>query len=45
MHQLTKYLINIRRVYDKPLTLNDFSILVDRLWPRGISKHESKIDL
>lgn len=45
MHQLSKYLINIKRVYDKHLTLNDFSILVDRLWPRGVSKHESEIDL
>jgi uncharacterized protein YeaO (DUF488 family) len=44
-HQLTKYSINFKRIYDKHLILSDFSILVDRLWPRGISKPESKIDL
>jgi uncharacterized protein YeaO (DUF488 family) len=42
---LTKYTINIKRVYDKRSGSNDFFILVDRLWPRGISRHESNFDL
>jgi uncharacterized protein YeaO (DUF488 family) len=42
---LIKYTINIKRVYDKRSASNDFFILVDRPWPRGISRHESNIDL
>jgi uncharacterized protein YeaO (DUF488 family) len=42
---LTRYLINIKRVYDKRITTKDYFILVDRLWPRGIRKQDSNIDL
>jgi uncharacterized protein YeaO (DUF488 family) len=35
--------ISIKRVYDKPDS--NYRILVDRLWPRGISKDKAKIDL
>lgn len=35
----------IKRVYD-PYSQNDgFRILVDRLWPRGISKERAAVDL
>jgi uncharacterized protein YeaO (DUF488 family) len=38
-------MINIKRIY-KPAEDNDgFRILVDRLWPRGISKEAAKLDL
>lgn len=38
-------MIKIKRVYD-PLNSDDgFRILVDRLWPRGLSKDKAEIDL
>jgi uncharacterized protein YeaO (DUF488 family) len=37
--------IKIKRIYD-PLEKDDgFRILVDRLWPRGVSKAKAKADL
>lgn len=43
-------LIKIERIYDNPIgksgNQNDgLRILVDRLWPRGLSKNEVKVDL
>lgn len=38
-------MIPIKRVYDKPLKEDGFRILVDRLWPRGLTKEQAKIDL
>ncbi|GBF40134.1 DUF488 domain-containing protein [Leptospira johnsonii] len=37
--------IKIKRVYEAPSKEDGKRILVDRLWPRGISKESSKIDL
>lgn len=34
----------IKRVYDDALPTDGYRILVDRLWPRGISKETAKID-
>lgn len=34
--------INIKRIYDEMSTDDEYKILVDRLWPRGIAKN--KID-
>lgn len=39
-----KPIINIKRVYDKPLKKDGFRILVDRLWPRGVKKEEAAVD-
>lgn len=36
--------IKLKRAYDKPDENDGFRILVDRLWPRGLSKTEAKID-
>lgn len=36
--------IKIKRVYDEPAPDDGYRILVDRLWPRGISKEKGKID-
>ena len=36
--------IKIKRAYDEPAETDGYRILVDRIWPRGISKAESKID-
>ena len=35
----------IKRIYEKPSVNDGVRILVDRLWPRGISKAQAKIDL
>ena len=40
--------IEIERIYESPKgndKSNSFRILVDRLWPRGLSKDKVKIDL
>ena len=37
--------INVVRVYNNPRGNRTFRILVDRLWPRGLSKNQVKIDL
>lgn len=34
-----------RRIYDKPGEEDGYKILVDRLWPRGISKERANLDL
>lgn len=38
-------MIQIKRVYEKAEKSDGYRILVDRLWPRGISKENAKIDL
>lgn len=37
-------MIKIKRVYDKVDESDGYRILVDRLWPRGQTKAEAKID-
>jgi uncharacterized protein YeaO (DUF488 family) len=37
--------ISIKRIYDNPKGDNNFRILVDRLWPRGLSKEKVRMDL
>ena len=37
--------IAIKRVYQEPDDTDGFRILVDRLWPRGLSKERAKVDL
>ena len=34
-----------KRVYDEPSDDDGFRILVDRLWPRGLTKEHAKVDL
>ena len=38
-------MIRIKRIYDSPGEEEGFRILVDRLWPRGLSKEKRKIGL
>ena len=38
-------MIKIKRVYDAPSADDGYRILVDRLWPRGVSKNKAKINL
>lgn len=34
-----------KRAYDTPSADDGFRVLVDRLWPRGVSKEHARIDL
>jgi len=36
--------IAIKRVYDPPAATDGTRILVDRLWPRGLSREQARID-
>lgn len=36
--------IQIKRVYDEPSKSDGYRILIDRIWPRGVSKEEAKLD-
>ncbi|RPJ32931.1 MAG: DUF488 family protein [Deltaproteobacteria bacterium] len=36
--------IGIKRVYEKSAKQDGFRILVDRLWPRGLTKNKAQID-
>jgi uncharacterized protein YeaO (DUF488 family) len=38
-------MINTKRVYDKPAKSDGFRVLVDRLWPRGLTKEKARVDL
>ena len=38
-------MIKIKRIYDTPTEDDGFRILVDRLWPRGLTKEKAKVDL
>lgn len=37
--------IRIKRVYEQPNDEDGFRVLVDRLWPRGLTKEKAAIDL
>ncbi|MBI4285086.1 MAG: DUF488 domain-containing protein [Chloroflexi bacterium] len=37
--------IRIKRVYDPQAADDGFRVLVDRLWPRGVSKENAGVDL
>lgn len=37
--------IKLKRVYEKPETSDGVRILVERLWPRGLSKEVAKVDI
>ncbi len=38
-------MLRIKRVYDKPAKEDGGRVLVDRLWPRGMTKEAAKVDL
>ena len=37
--------IKLKRAYEEPESGDGFRVLVDRLWPRGVSKDSARIDL
>lgn len=40
-----KLMIALKRIYDGPEASDGTRVLVDRLWPRGLSKERAHIDL
>lgn len=34
----------IKRIYEEPSQNDGYRVLVDRLWPRGVSKEEAQLD-
>lgn len=38
-------MLKIKRIYDSADTDDGFRVLVDRLWPRGVSKEKAHLDL
>lgn len=37
-------MLRLKRVYDSPKQTDGVRILVDRLWPRGLTRQEARID-
>lgn len=38
-------MIKLKRIYEKPEQSDGYRVLVDRLWPRGVSKEKASLDL
>lgn len=36
--------IQIKRIYEKPSKYDGYRLLIDRVWPRGVSKEDAKLD-
>ena len=36
--------VKLKRIYDAPASVDGYRVLVDRLWPRGISKADAELD-
>lgn len=43
--QIMEKKIAIKRVYENPEKSDGFRVLIDRLWPRGLTKEKAKVDL
>ncbi|MFI1465392.1 DUF488 domain-containing protein [Nocardia carnea] len=41
---MTRRTVQIRRIYDDPTPKDGTRVLVDRLWPRGVSKTRAHLD-
>ena len=38
-------MLTIKRIYESPSKDDGLRVLVDRLWPRGVSKEDAELDL
>ena len=38
-------MFKLKRVYEEPSPQDGFRVLVERLWPRGLSKDRARVDL
>jgi uncharacterized protein YeaO (DUF488 family) len=41
---ITQRQLRVRRIYETPARSDGYRILIDRIWPRGISKRRAKLD-
>lgn len=39
-----KMKVQIKRIYEEPEESDGYRVLVDRLWPRGVSKEKARLD-
>lgn len=37
--------LKIKRIYETPAPADGYRVLVDRLWPRGVSRNAARVDL
>ncbi len=37
--------VRVKRVYEEPSARDGYRVLVDRLWPRGLTKERARVDL
>ncbi len=37
--------VRIKRIYEDPAAEDGYRVLVDRIWPRGVSKERARLDL
>ena len=37
-------MISIKRIYEEPAPEDGYRVLVDKIWPRGVSKEKAKLD-
>ena len=38
-------MLKVKRIYDSPESSDGFRVLIDRAWPRGVSKQRAHLDL
>lgn len=38
-------MVHIKRIYEAPDASDGYRVLVDRLWPRGVSKEKAALDI
>jgi uncharacterized protein YeaO (DUF488 family) len=38
-------MLKLKRIYETPTASDGYRVLVDRLWPRGLSKEKAHVDL
>ena len=36
--------VHIKRIYEDPVAEDGYRVLVDRIWPRGVSKERARLD-
>jgi len=42
---VTGHSLRIKRVYEAPASTDGYRVLVDRLWPRGLTRERAELDL
>lgn len=41
---MSKKPIHIKRIYEDPANNDGYRVLIDRIWPRGVSKEKANLD-